>query len=180
MPAPRRHWDTDDDTRLRDLQGAGRTLRDVAQEMGYDPATISRHAATLGLTWDRTQTRAATAANVADAASRRSALELSLLKDAERLRRQMFAPTVAFNFGGRDNTYAEHRLTQPVYADQLRLMQAVGVAVAHSLKIAVHDGDPGTDAAVGMLDQIAAGLKAAWGQAGRIGETEAAPRSANS
>jgi len=115
----------------------------------------------LGTAATRTGTMAATAANMATAANRRAALELSLLVDAERLRLQMFAPTVAFNFGGKDNSYAEVNLDQPIMGDQLKLMQAIGIAVTHSLKIADHDADTGIADAIGMLDAIAAAIGSA-------------------
>jgi len=74
-----------------------------------------------------------------------------LLADVQRLRGQMFAPCKAFNFGGKDNTYAEVALEQPTFVDQLKIMQAATIAVDRSLKIAVHDTD--SSANLAAVDQ---------------------------
>lgn len=58
--------------RLRELHGAGLSCRAIAKEMGRAPVTISRHAAELGLSFDRTQVKAATEARVADMAAVRA------------------------------------------------------------------------------------------------------------
>lgn len=157
-------WTPNDDTRLRELAATGTPIRQIATQLGRSRSAVDRRLHTLHTGIDRSQTAAATVAASLDAKARRAALEVALLEDAERLRAQLFAPTVAFNFGGRDNTYAEHELPQPAHADQLKLMQAVGAAVDRSLKIAEHDGDQGLPEAVGMLDQIAAAIKTAAGQ----------------
>lgn len=157
-----RPWTDVDDARLRDLHADEASVRTMATQLGRGVSATHRRLQHLGLSAaDRTRTEAATHARVADAKARRAALEVALLEDAERLRRQMFAPTVAFNFGGKDNTYNEQPLDQPTFADQLKLQQAVGIAITHSLKIAEHDVDTGIDQAVGMLDQIAAAITGA-------------------
>lgn len=55
--------------RLRELHGAGLSCRQIAKEMGRTPATISKHAAELGLKFDRAQVKEATAARSADLAA---------------------------------------------------------------------------------------------------------------
>lgn len=167
MPAksPRlRRWT--EDTELRDLHAAGHTLGDIARRLGRSRSTISHHAKRLGLVWDRagTRTAAATAAKIADARTRRANLATQLLDDAERLRAQLWAPTIVFNFGGAENTYAERTLTEPTFADKLKVMQAVGIAVDRVLKIDLHDADAELEQAVGMLDQIANAITAAAAQ----------------
>lgn len=157
MATPR-PWTTDDDATLTRLHGEGRTLHSIHQEMGRSKGMVSRHAATLGLAWDRTRTAVATEAKVVDAKSRRATLQLLLLEDAERLRKQMWEPSLAYNFGGKDNTYAEHQLDQPAFADKLKIMQAVGIAIDRSLKLDVHDSGTGTGVVIGLLQQTAAAL----------------------
>lgn len=165
--AAARPWTDDDDARLRELHAAETSLRAIAAALDRSKTAVARRLAHHGLSAaDRSQTMAATAAKVADARARRAALELALLEDAARLRQQLFAPTVAFNFGGKDNTYAEKRLDQPTFADQLKIVQATGAAIDRALRIAEHDADTGVDQAVGMLDQIAAAIGAAAAQIG--------------
>jgi hypothetical protein len=160
MP-PARPWSADEDQHLRDLAAAGHSVRDMAAELDRHRSSVARRMRHLGIIVDRTATLAATTANVTDARSRRAALELALLEDAERLRRQLFAPTVVFNFGGKDNTYEERTLAQPPHADQLKIVQAAGAAIDRSIKIAVHDADGGIVDALSMLDGIANAITAA-------------------
>lgn len=157
MPPPRR-WTPEESDRLRELHAAGRTLGQCATEMGRDKGTISKRAKTLGLTWDRAQVHAATVAKVRDAAARRADLELRLLDDAERLRQQLWQPAIVFNFGGRDNTYEERTLDKPPVADQLKIMQAVGVAIDRALRIADHDTNAGADDAKNLLTSLGRAL----------------------
>ena len=128
-------WTPQVDQQLTDLHAQGLTLTACAKELGRSTTAVSRRAKTLGLLWDRSQTKVATAANVADNKAKRAAIEAGLLDDVQRLRGQLFAPCKAFNFGGKDNTYNEVALDQPVFADQLRIMQAATTAVDRSLKI---------------------------------------------
>jgi hypothetical protein len=155
-------WTPQIDQQLVDMHAAGLTLTACAKGLGRSKTAVSRRAKTLGLTWDRAQTKAATAAVVADNKSRRAAIEAGLLDDVQRLRAQMFAPCKAFNFGGKDNTYNEVALDQPVFADQLRIMQAATTAVDRSLKIAVHDSDSGAGPAKSLLSELMKGLRIAY------------------
>lgn len=154
-------WSQTEDIILLRLHGEHRSLNSIAKEMGRSLSTVSEHGMQLGLDWDRSRVIEMNIARMADAAAIRTALELDLLRDAERLRQQLFSPAVAYNFGGKDNTYEEHRLPQPSAADQLKIMQATTIAVAHSLKISEHDVNAGTDAAIGMLDKVAIGIQMA-------------------
>lgn len=163
MPAPRQ-WTTDEDQLLRDLAAAGRSVRDMAAELGTTKSTVARRMQRLGIQVDRTATIAATEANTLDAKARRAQLEVALLGDAERLRTQLWQPHEYIDHGGKD--YVQVRWTQdePSPTDKLKLMQAAGVALDRSLKLAVHDADGGHTEAVSMLGDIAAAIHAAAAQ----------------
>lgn len=148
-------WAPEEDEVLLKLHAEGKSLHAIAKAMTRGTSTIHTHAKRLNLSWDRSGVVAATMARVVDAAALRTALELELLEDAARLRKQLFAPTTAYNFGGRDNTFSAQKLKQPSAKDQLDIMRATTLAVQHSLKISEHDVDAGTGAAIGMLDKIA-------------------------
>ncbi|NUO58985.1 MAG: helix-turn-helix domain-containing protein [Hamadaea sp.] len=156
MPAPF-PWTDALDQQLRDLAAAGRSVRDIAADIGTTKSTIDRRLKHLGISLDRSSTEAATKANMADAKSRRAALQLALLEDAERLRAQMWSSAVVFNFGGKDNTYEERTLDKPPFADQLKIMQATGIAIDRSLKLDLHDSG-GSTTVIGLLQQTAAAL----------------------
>jgi hypothetical protein len=160
MPAPR-PWTSDEDDVLRERLAAGVSQRAVGRELDRTPGSVASRAHKLGIRSDRAQTYAATAAVVIDSKSRRAKLEHELLEDAERLRGQLWSPTVVFNFGGKDNTYEERTLDEPPHADKLKIMQAVGIAVDRSLKISAHDADTGVAEAVGALDAVEQAIAAA-------------------
>lgn len=140
MATPNRWIANLHDPVLRRHHAAGHSLRRTAGEMGFGLQTISDHAKEIGLSWDQaSKTQAAANARNATAKDRRARIQLGLLEDAEKLRSQIFAPTLVYNFGGKDNDYNERMMDEPPHADKLRIMQAVGIAVDKSLKLAEHD-----------------------------------------
>jgi hypothetical protein len=65
--------------RLRELHGTGASCRQIARDMNRAPITVSKHAAALGLSFDRSQVKAATAARVADVAARRAEISAQFI-----------------------------------------------------------------------------------------------------
>lgn len=158
-------WTDDDTARLHQLHGEGLSRNDIARTMGRSGATISKHAAAAGLSFERgPEVEAATAAKVADGKARRAQMMLKLLDDAERLRLQLFAPTTLHSFGGKDHTYRTAEVDQPLFRDQRDIMGAVSVALTASMRLDLHDGDPGVDDAKSMLRALTEGLNAAYEQ----------------
>lgn len=149
-----------DSIKLMHTDGKGRN--DIAKALSRSPATISKAAHKMGLSFDRSKVAAATKAKQADNKARRALLEADLLEDAQKLRKQLWEPCIAFNFGGKDNTYNETNLERPVFTDQLKIMQAAGAAVTHSLKIAAVDADSGDEEAKSMLIDLFASMGQAW------------------
>jgi hypothetical protein len=152
----------DDYAQVEKLHGQGLGRNDIAAAIGRAPATVTKLANQLGLSFDRAATAAATAAKVVDARARRAQLALGLLDDAARLREQLFAEAKVFNFGGRDNSYNETVLDKPPFADQLRIMQAAGTAIDRALKLDEYDATGGEAEQRGMLLDLAERLGAAW------------------
>jgi hypothetical protein len=141
MTAPR-PWTDDDDATLVDLYDRGLSLSAIANEMQRSKDTISKKAAKLDLSWDRTRTAAATQAKVADAKGRRADLQLALLGDAEKLRTQLWTESdYAQAVGGQDARVLRWSMTEPTPTDKLKLMQAAGAAIDRSLKLAEYDSD---------------------------------------
>ncbi len=79
-------WVPEEDTTLRLLHGQGLALHSIARKMQRSKATVAKHAATLGLDFDRSVTAKATAAAQTDAKARRAALGLAILGDLETAR----------------------------------------------------------------------------------------------
>lgn len=123
------------------LHGEGLGRNEIARRVGCSLATVTKVCHAEGLTFDRSATKAAVEARKVDAAAMRAELQIGLLQDAKRLRLELWTPCTVFNFGGKDNTYEERELNAPPFADKLKLVQAVGVAITHSLRIADHDAN---------------------------------------
>jgi hypothetical protein len=146
------------------LHAEGHSRNHIARQLGRSPATISTIANQLGLTFDRTATKNATLAKIQDNKALRVATSRRLLDKANAFLDQMDDPHLAFNFGGKDNTYNEHQLPKPPVADLRNLMISVGVAIDKHLALDRHDADPGVDGAKTMLGALAAGLGEAYKQ----------------
>jgi transposase-like protein len=104
---------------------AGETRNDIARKMKRSPSSVSKIAHAAGLGFDRSKTAAATKAKQADNRERRARIASQMLDDVEKLQSQMFAPTLVYNFGGRDNTYNEHKLDQPSFRDKRDLATSI-------------------------------------------------------
>lgn len=148
---------------VKRLHRKGLSRNAIAKEIHRSGRTISKIADDLGLNFDRVKTAKATEAKVLDAKARRAALALKLLETAERLHDQVFAEATVYNFGGKENTYNSATLPIPPHADQLRIMQAIGVAVDKSIAIDKHDAATGLPEVESLLERIASGLAAKHG-----------------
>lgn len=122
-------------------QGLGRNA--IAKKVGRANATVTKICGQHDppLEFDRRKTVVASAAKAVDLKAIRQALEADLLADAIRLREQLWQPCIAFNFGGKDNTYNSTNLEQPLFADQTKIMQALSIATTASLKLAAVDAN---------------------------------------
>lgn len=136
--------------RIRELAAEGLGRNEVARRLDVSPRTVTRYAPEGS--FDRSSTMAAVKARQADMAERRAALADKLLKDAERLREQIWQPALVYNFGGKDNDYNEHQLEEQPVDGKRTLMQTAVAAVTAHLRLVDHDGDGGLDEAKSVLD----------------------------
>lgn len=155
---PARRIDNTKRDHILALHAKGLGCKAIAREAGVSPSTVSKVCNEAGLTFDRTKTMVATKALVADAKHRRAELAEALLDDAMRLRAQLWEPAKAFNFGGKDNTYNEVQLDRPVFADQLKIIQAAEVAARRHQALIEMDTTSGATAAESVLDRLEAGF----------------------
>ncbi len=146
-----------DQVRKLHAQDYGRNK--ISELTGIHARRVSAIAKDLGLTFRRgPRVAAATEARKADAASRRAALALALLDDAERLRKQLWEPATIHNFGGRDNTYNSHQLDEPLFGDKLKISQATGVLIDRSLRLTDYDAERGAGEVRSMLGELGRAL----------------------
>ncbi|MGW3305896.1 GcrA family cell cycle regulator [Streptomyces sp. NPDC001073] len=78
-----RTFSDEDEERLRQLHADGVSRNEIARQMDWSVATITNHATRLGLSFDRSATRAATEARQVDLTARRQLIQEQLLDVAE-------------------------------------------------------------------------------------------------
>jgi ParB-like chromosome segregation protein Spo0J len=129
----------DDREQVRRLHAEGLGRNDIARAIGRSPSTVSKIAAALGLTFDRTATAVATEARKADARAMRAEIAIGLLEDVVRLRAQLFKSCTVFNFGGKENTFEQALIDEPTFADKRNILTAIGTAVDRAMKLDAYD-----------------------------------------
>lgn len=149
---------------IRRLAGEGVSRDEIARRLDVGRATVSKYAPPGS--FDRSATQAASEARLADLRALRQQLVLDLLKDAARLREQIWLPHTAFAFGGKDNTYNEHEIGEPTAADKRNLVQAAATAIDRAMKLLDYDSAESPDAARSMLGKLADALHDAMGDGG--------------
>lgn len=151
-------WGEDSDERLRDLHARGMSCNAIGREMGVNAGIISTRARALGLRFP--QLKGMVEGRREQARFKRQQLREDLLEDAVRMREQMFSPTTVFNFGGRDNTFAQETLDQPPTADQLKVAQAIKTIVESIERLDKMDADSDMQKDIGILDDLFTAMQA--------------------
>ncbi len=123
---------------------------EIARRLGVSVGAVTRHAPAGS--FDRSATAAGVKARKTDMAARRAELASKLLGDAERIREGLWKPALVFNFGGKDNTYNDHTLDRPSFADQRNIILSANTALAAHLRLVDHDSDGGVAHAESVLD----------------------------
>ena len=142
---------------IEDALRAGKSRNQVSRESGRGLGTVTRIAQAAGIALDRSATKPATEAKVADVRARLAELAVLLVEDAHRLHGQIFAPHMAFSFGGRDNTYEEHEIPEPTARDKQALMTSIGIAVQRAAEIVRRDA-PELGEAKGLIRDLLDGI----------------------
>ncbi|MFJ7337868.1 helix-turn-helix domain-containing protein [Streptomyces sp. NPDC101116] len=152
---------TDKDRKaVKRLHAQGKSRNDIARAIKRSPSTVSKIAAafTPPLTFDRApQVEAATRARTADLAARRAAFAERLQDIAEREADKMSAPTLYWEWGGKDHTYAQKLADEPTATDRRAIMSTIATAVDRSLKL-VPPKDDGAAESRSVIGDLMAGL----------------------
>jgi transposase-like protein len=138
------------------LQGPGDpNVSQIARDEGVAKSTVHKIAREEGVNLERTRTKNATAAAQADNRARRAGLSQRFLEKANEALDQMEGPFLAFNFGGKDNTYNQHELERPPTGDLRNLMVVAATAFDKHLAAELHDtGDPDTSEVAQLRDTM--------------------------
>ncbi|MFF3029136.1 helix-turn-helix domain-containing protein [Microbacterium sp. NPDC057944] len=142
------------DVRARaiELIQAGMPRNAIARELQIAPSSVSKIAADEGLSFDRAnQTASATAARQHDLKVRRLELIDELVSKATDHLVAIDQPFLAFNFGGKENTYEEHMLDRAPTGDILNLHRAASLALKDARELIRDDDDQGVAEAESML-----------------------------
>lgn len=143
-------------TLLRD----GVSRNEIARLTGVSTASVSRIAKDAGLSFDRSQTQAATKARTIDLAAGRVRLAEKMLAASEAMVDRIDDPYLVYNFGGKDNDYNEHTLDSAPIEVRRSIIVTAGITFDKLTRI-VERSDSGLEHAAGVLDQIAEGFAAA-------------------
>lgn len=141
--------------RLVELHSQGKSCRDIAAEMGFSPATISKHAKALGLEFDRAQTDLATRAHMIDLRASRYLLAQKMLTVGHELLDGVDSPYLVYNFGGKSNTYREHLLKRPPVDAQRSMVTTAAIAFDKASKLidGTTEGSTEADSVLDRLDE---------------------------
>jgi hypothetical protein len=146
---------------LRQLHAEGHGRNEISRRMGIQGSCVSRTAAYLELSFDRSKVEAATRARMADLAERRIDLAEQFHDVAEDSLEKIYEPTTVYAFGGKDNVYEEHVFAEAPPAERRALVAAAGAASDRSLKLAPVEAAGGsTEDAKSMLGKLAEGIAA--------------------
>jgi hypothetical protein len=126
---------------IRALHARGESLSAIAKNLGRSKSTIAHHCKLLHLSFDRSATKEATEAKVADTKAKRAATSQRFLDKANEFMDKMEGSFLVFNFGGKENSYNEHLLDGPPTGDLRNLMESSAKAFGQHLAQERHDSD---------------------------------------
>lgn len=144
---------------ILDLHAASRGRNEIARQLKIGAATVTAVVQAAGLNFERSaETVAATEAKRLDARARRAIIAEQLLLDVQRLQGLMWTPAKIFNFGGKENTYAERDVSEPPIRDKRDLMHSISMGLTAAIRLDEYDSGTGLPAALSLLERIADGL----------------------
>ena len=147
--------------RILKLHREGVSRNDIARLAGVSTGVVSRIVKSDGGTFKRAAaTREATQARSADLAEMRQQLAIEMHAIAMQEAKRARAPYIVHSFGGAENIYREHELMLPPAAEVQKMQNSVALGFDKLSRI-VEKSDTGLEQAVGVLDTLAEGFRAA-------------------
>jgi hypothetical protein len=130
----------------------------IAKALRVGAATISRWAEAEGLVFDRAQVDAANKAHTVDLAAARIRLAAKMSSAAESMLDAIDDEYLVYNFGGKDNEYAEHILDSAPVEVKRSIIVTAGITFDKLTKVVEAEGDPDEASAKSMLAELGAFL----------------------
>jgi transposase-like protein len=153
---------------LADIRAGKLSRNAIARKHGVGAATVTRLAqeAAGPTPFDRSKTVQATRAREADTAearaalaARRTAFAVRLQGVAEAEADRLHAPTLYWDWGGKDHTYAQKVQPEPTAGDRRAILGSIAVALDKSLKL-VPPTEDGAAESRSAISDLLAGLTA--------------------
>ena len=132
---------------LADIRAGTKARNKIALEHDVSAASVTNIARQAGLTdaFDRTQTKDATAAVVADNRAWRAQTSRRFLTLCNKILDRAEKPYLVHAFGGAGNTFNDHLLDEPPAEALRNLLTSAAVAFDKHLAADKHDADVGND-----------------------------------
>lgn len=144
----------------RALFDQGLSCNAIAKKLGVGAATVSRWAKAEKLSFaGRAQAKAAHVVREFDMVAARTRLAKKMTANADKALDSLDGPFTVYNFGGKDNTYAEHTLTEAPLSARREAQSLSGIAFDKLTK-AMEKDTSGVITAHSLLDTLLVGLEA--------------------
>lgn len=150
----------DQKTEVLTLHAQGLARNEIARRVGISAGSVTNICRDAGLTFDRSETKHATEARQVDLAAGRIRLAEKMLAASEAMLDDIDGEYLVYNFGGKDNTYTEHLLDSAPVEVKRNIITTAGITFDKLTRI-VEKSDTGLEQAVGVLDTLAEGFRAA-------------------
>lgn len=142
------------------LHAEGHARNEIARRIGISAGSVTNICRAADRAFDRSETKHATEARQIDLAAGRTRLAEKMLAASEDMLDRIDDPYLVFSFGGKENDYNEHTLTSAPVEVRRNVITTAGITFDKLTRIVEKDNG-GLDQAVGVLDQIADGFRAA-------------------
>ena len=143
---------TDDErAAIVDLLGEGLSCSAIAKQTGRSTSTVSNIARSVGHSFGQSNLARAREARSAFCAERRASIASRLTVEAELLLDDLHGEYLVFSFGGKDNSYEEHRLAAPPSEAKFTTMRAIGQAM--KIVLDIDRADNRADEGAAAVDQ---------------------------
>jgi len=150
----------DQKARVLALHAEGHARNEIARRVGISAGSVTNICRDAGLTFDRSETKHATEARQVDLAAGRIRLAEKMLAASEDMLDRIDDEYVVYNFGGKDNTFEQRTLDSAPVEVRRNVITTAGITFDKLTRI-VEKSDSGLEQAVGVLDTIADGFRAA-------------------
>lgn len=142
------------------LHTQGLPRNEIARQTRISAGSVTNICKQNDRAFDRSATKDAQAARAVDLTEARLNLAHRMNTAAIDMLDMLDKPFTVFNFGGKDNTFAEATLASPPVEARRTIITSTAIVFDKITRIVEKDNG-GLDQAVGVLDQIADGFKAA-------------------